>query len=77
MTACMGWNANTQTLKNPSVIYDLTPSSTYAAKGYQKPSVTCTANALYPTWLKGIVYLHWNGTSLTENADLVTTPCGL
>ena len=77
VTACMGWNANSQTLKNPSVIYDLTPSSTYAAKGYQNPSVTCTANALYPTWLKGIIYLNWNGTSLTENADLVTKPCGL
>ena len=31
----------------------------------------------YPYWLKGVVYLHWNGSSLTENADLVNKPCGL
>ena len=84
-TACVGWNAATGTLTTPSIISDLigtaigtTPYySTTAGKGYQLPSTTCTANADYPTWLKGIVYLQWNGTSLTENADLVTKPCGL
>ena len=28
-------------------------------------------------WLKGIVYLQWNGSSLTENGDLVTKPCNM
>jgi hypothetical protein len=84
VTACMGWNANASSLTTPSVISDLTPScANCAGKGYQKPSITCgplnapDSTALYPTWLKGIVYLHWNGTSLTENADLVTKPCGM
>jgi energy-converting hydrogenase Eha subunit B len=83
-TACMGWNAVTSTLTTPSAISDLRPSSTHSAgKGYQLPSTTCAnvnapdGTALYPTWLKGVVYLHWNGTSITENADLVTKPCGL
>src|SRR5262249_45962368 len=41
-TACMGWNANTQTLTNPSTIYDLMPQAAGASsKGYQKPSTTC------------------------------------
>jgi hypothetical protein len=81
-TACMGWNANTSVVTTPSVISDLTPTcSQCTGKGYQKPSTTCVTSGpiatLYPAWLKGIVYLHWNGTSLTENADLVTKPCGM
>lgn len=77
-TQCMGWNASTSTLTTPSVISDLVPSSTHSAgKGYQQPSVTCAANALYPTWLKGIVYLHWTGSGITQNPGLVTRPCGL
>jgi hypothetical protein len=84
VTACMGWNANTSTLTTPSAISDLTPSCTQCTgKGYQKPSVNCgpvnapDGTVLYPAWLKGIVYLHWNGSSITENNDLVTKPCGL
>ena len=84
-TACMGWDATTATLTTPTVISDLVATavgsgpyySMVAGKGFQLPSTTCAANADYPTWLKGIVYLQWNGTSLTENADLVTKPCGL
>ena len=75
---CMGWNANTNTLTTPSVISDLVPTASgTSGKGYQKPSTTCAANADYPTWLKGIVYLQWNGSSLTENGDLVTKPCNM
>jgi hypothetical protein len=79
-TACMGWNANTQKLTTPSVISDLTPTASgMTGKGFQLPSTTCAANSYYPTWLRGIVYLQWNSTSstITENADLVTKPCGL
>ena len=83
-TACMGYNANTQKLKNPSAIYDLQPSASGASSaGYQLPSTTCVTSgpvyAYYPAWLKGIVYLQWNSSTgtITENADLVTKPCGL
>jgi hypothetical protein len=78
VTACMGWNANTSTLATASVISDLVPTATgTAGKGYQLPSTTCAANADYPTWLKGVVYLHWNGSALSENRDLVTKPCNM
>jgi hypothetical protein len=81
VTACMGWNANTSTLVTPSVISDLTPNcSQCAGKGYQRPSTTCVTSGpvstYYPTWLKGIVYLQWNGSTLIEKAGLVTKPCG-
>ena len=77
-TACMGWNANTSKLTTPSVISDLTPNAIgTSGKGYQKPSTTCAANADYPNWLKGVVYLHWNGSALSENSDLVTKPCNM
>jgi hypothetical protein len=77
-TQCMGWNANTSTLTTPSIISDLIPTASgTSGKGYQKPSTTCAANADYPTWLKGIVYLHWNGSALSENGDLVTKPCNM
>jgi hypothetical protein len=50
-------------------------------KGYQLPSITCVTNGPiatdYPPWLKGIVYLHWTGSAVVQNLDLVTLPCGL
>ena len=77
-TQCMGWNAQTLTLTKPSVISDLVPTTSgTSGKGYQLPSTTCAANADYPTWLKGIVYLQWNGSTLSENADLITKPCNM
>ena len=84
-TACMGWNAQTSKLTTPSVISDLIATaigsapyySAVAGKGYQLSSTTCAANSDYPKWLKGVVYLYWNGSTLTENAGLVTKPCGL
>ncbi len=60
-----------------SVYADMTPSVASTSLGYQPPSTTCAADALYPTWLKGIVYLQWNGASITENAGLVSKPCGM
>jgi hypothetical protein len=76
-TACMGYNAVTKASTNPSMIYDLVPTSSYSAKGYQLPSTTCSADSDYPTWLKGIVYLQWSGSSLTENSGLITKPCNM
>ena len=77
--ACMGYNAKSRVMTTPSFISDLVPAAAAAAgKGAQLPSTTCsTTDTDYPTWLKGIVYLHWNGTSVTQNFDLVTLPCGL
>jgi len=75
--ACMGWNHVTRTASTLSVIDDLTPQNAQAiGKGYQPPG-DCAANALYPTWLKGIVYLHWDGAALTSKDGLVTKPCGM
>jgi hypothetical protein len=78
----MGWNANTNTMTSLSVLDDLTPTAGgMVGKGFQLPSTTCLSSGDivtdYPAWLKGIVYLHWNGASLTENADLATKPCGM
>jgi hypothetical protein len=76
-TACMGWNYASQTATNPSVIYDLTATASgTAGKGYQPPG-PCASDSDYPTWLKGVVYLQWDGTQLWENAGLVNKPCGL
>lgn len=79
---CMGYNASTSTLTSLTPIADLVPTAGgTTGKGYQLPSIACLSSGPlftdYPVWLKGIVYLHWNGTILTENAGLVTRPCGL
>jgi hypothetical protein len=87
-TACLGWNANTGALTANTFIADMQCVYGQCANhGFQLPSTTCAnssstgwlANlfADYPIWLKGIVYLHWNGTSITENQDLATKPCGM
>ena len=52
-------------------------SSAAPDKGYQTPAATCQPDANYPTWLKGIVYLHWTGSAIVQQHGLVTTPCGL
>jgi hypothetical protein len=76
-TACMGWNQATQTITALSVIDDMTATATGTAdKGYQPPG-PCTADPYYPSWLKGVVYLHWDGSALTERDGLLTKPCGL
>jgi hypothetical protein len=76
VASCMGWNNGSQTATALTPIGDLIPTASgTAGKGFQPPG-PCAANALYPTWLKGIVYLQWNGTTITENAGLVTKPCG-
>jgi hypothetical protein len=76
-TACMGWNYSAQTATSDTPISDLTATATAASgKGYQPPGA-CAPNSLYPTWLKGIVYLQWDGTNLWEYAGLVQKPCGL
>jgi len=76
-TACMGWNNSTQRAAANSVIADLTPTASgTSGKGYQPPGA-CKPDQYYPTWLKGIVYLQWDGTNLWEYNGLVQKPCGL
>jgi hypothetical protein len=75
---CMGYNAVTTTLTNPSVIYDLTPSAGgTSGNGFQLPTTTCAPNADFPIWLKGLNYLHWTGSTIQQKAGLASTPCGL
>lgn len=83
-TGCLGWNANTQTLTPLTIIADLQAGcAACGGKGFQNPSTNCSSQTDlvtdYPTWLKGLVYLHYNsGTGvITENADLATKPCGM
>jgi len=56
----------------------LTPSGAAVGKGYVKPG-GCTPDAFYPGWLKGLNYLQWNSatSTITENAGLITKPCGV
>jgi hypothetical protein len=75
---CMGWNAYTLTKTPNTPIADLTPNVAYASKGYQLPSTTPSANANFPAWLKGIIYLHYAGAgSIVQRHGLVTTPVGM
>jgi hypothetical protein len=52
-------------------------SSVAPDKGYQAPAAACQPDPNYPTWLKGVVYLHWTGDTVVQSHGLVTTPCGL
>ena len=76
--ACMGWNISTGIATALTPIADLTPTASgTAGQGYQGTKLACAPNEDYPLWLKGIVYLHWTGSAIVENAGLVTKPCGL
>jgi hypothetical protein len=55
---------------------DVKPTLAPTTMGYQPPGA-CAPDAYYPAWLKGIVYLHWNGSVITENTGLVNKPCGM
>lgn len=79
VASCMGWNNGSQTATSLTPIADLVATAGAAAgKGYQPPG-PCAANSLYPTWVKGIVYLQWNSGSstITEKAGLVNKPCSM
>lgn len=77
VAACMGWNYTGQTATANTPIYDLIPTAAAASgKGYRAPGA-CAADSNWPAWLKGVVYLVWNGTGLTENAGLVQKPCNV
>ncbi|HVX56455.1 MAG TPA: hypothetical protein VHA37_01875 [Candidatus Saccharimonadales bacterium] len=78
VTQCMGYDAVTGTLTTPSVISDLTPTASGStSKGFQRPTMSCSSNADFPTALKGIVYLHWTGSIVEQRAGLANVPCGM
>ena len=56
-TACMNEAYKIAANLNPSVA---------VGKGYQPPGL-CKSDPYFPTWLKGVVFLRWNGSTLTEN----------
>ena len=58
------------------VAANLAPSGSSTGKGYQPPGA-CAADAHYPQWLKGVVYLTTSGAAIRENEGLITKPCGL
>jgi hypothetical protein len=58
-------------------IEDLTATSAGSAgKGYRPPG-PCAPQPDYPDWLKGVVYLHLEGSTIIEKGGLVNKPCGL
>ena len=73
---CAGYANTTACMIGAGVPAHVAPSGGATGKGYQPPGA-CTADVYYPTWLKGVVYLKANGSSLTENGGLITKPCNL
>ena len=73
---CSGYATTTACMIGTGVVADLTPSGGATGKGYQPPG-PCAPDAYFPTWLKGVVYLSWSGSALTEKGGLISKPCGL
>jgi hypothetical protein len=74
---CAGYTNTTACMNQRyRVAGNLTPSGGAAGKGYQPPG-PCAADPFFPVWLKGVVFLRWNGSGLTENAGLITKPCNM
>lgn len=74
-TGCAGF-ANVNACMAATIAAMVPSASGTSGKGYQ-PVGPCAPDANYPRWLKGIVYLSWDGTKITEQSGLITKPCGL
>jgi hypothetical protein len=75
---CNGYT-NTTACMNEGyhVAADLTSEETTTGfRGYPEPGA-CANDPFFPVWLKGVVFLLWNGTTLTENVGLITKPCDM
>ena len=59
-----------------AVYSKIKPTVAPITMGYQPPAA-CASDPLFPTWLKGIVYLRWTGSAITMNSGLVSKPCNL
>ena len=83
VTQCMGYDAESGALANPSVVYDLTATCAgCTGKGYQTPTMTCVSSDSFPdfpVWLKGVIYPHWDSVNriVIQRAGLVKVPCGM
>jgi hypothetical protein len=74
---CAGRQNVTDCMLNKYGVYNaIRPTTAPTTVGYQPPT-SCRPDELYPTYLKGIVYLHWDGIGLTEVDGLLTKPCAL
>ena len=73
---CAGHATTTACMTAAGVPAALAPSGGAASVGYSPPTA-CQADAYYPTWLKGVVYLSASGSNLTENGGLITKPCDM
>jgi hypothetical protein len=62
--------------KGYKVAADLTPTGDAVGIGYHAPG-PCKPDPYFPLWLKGVVYLHWNGAGVTEDSGLITKPCDM
>lgn len=81
---CTGFeNVTTCMLTGFGVYTKITPSNAPTTIGYIPPSTGCSTTTLsngttsFPSWLKGIVYLHWTGSIIQQRAGLITAPCGM
>ena len=54
----------------------LTPRGDAVGIGYHPPG-PCKSDPYFPVWLKGVVYLHWDGLGMRENSGLITKPCDM
>jgi hypothetical protein len=73
---CAGFATTAACMSAAGVVADLTPSGGAVGKGYAAPGA-CAADAYYPAWLKGVVYLTVNGSALTESTGLLNKPCNM
>ena len=75
---CSAYDNTTDCMLTGYGIYThLTPTASGAvSKGYHPPGA-CAPDPYFPTWLVGIVYLHWTGTGVVQRGGLITKPCGV
>ena len=75
---CSGYTNTTACMNEGyQVAADLkSETTTPGFRGYPEPG-ECATDPFFPVWLKGVVFLQWNGTKLTENQGLITKPCDM
>ena len=75
---CSGYTNTTACMNEGyQVAADLKSEATTAGfRGYPEPG-ECATDPFFPVWLKGVVFLLWNGTALSENQGLITKPCDM
>jgi hypothetical protein len=74
---CTGFTSTVDCMLTKYNVYNnVKPTIAPLTIGYQPPSTTCAPDPLFPTWLKGIVYLRVTGSTITQNKGMITKPCG-